>query len=221
MRVYYFTDAQSALSNIALRRIKVSRVEDLNDPFELLGVDVSDKRYRPAFRKTRGDINRDKGLICFSKSWRNPLLWGHYAQKHTGICLGFDVPDHLLVSVIYAKRLLKMAIDPKTKRPKPTEDDIDKLLRTKFFDWKYEDEMRCFVRLNHETEVESGRHFYSFSEHLELREVVLGLQCELPIQGVRRIVADCKPSVKVLKARISFTRFEVRESKSASRERKA
>ena len=76
---YYLTGAQFALSNLALRRIKISRFLDLNDPFELLGVDVIDPAQRIAFRAMKQEINESKGLICFSKSWRNPLMWGHYA----------------------------------------------------------------------------------------------------------------------------------------------
>lgn len=216
MRVYYLTGAQFALNNLALRRIKIARFEDLNDPFELLGVDVGDKEHRAAFRATKEQINESKGLICFSKSWSNPLMWGHYAEKHTGMCLGFDVPDKLLAPVIYAKRLLKMEIDPKTRKPKPTERVVNQLLRTKFYDWKYEDEMRLFVELDHDT-VESEKYFYSFSGDLMLREIILGPRCELPIEGVRSIVADFKPPVVVSKSRIAFTRFEVLENKVASR----
>lgn len=216
MRVYYLTGAQFALSDLALRRIKIARFEDLNDPFELLGIDVEDKEQRSAFRALKEQINESKGLICFSKSWSNPLMWGHYAEKHTGMCLGFDVPDKLLSPVIYAKRLLKMDIDPKTQKPKPTEQILDKLLRTKFYDWKYEDEIRLFVELDHDT-VESGKYFYSFTEDLMLREIILGPRCELPIEGVRNVVADFKQPVVVLKSRIAFTRFEVLENKSASR----
>lgn len=215
MRVYYLTGAQFALSNLALRRIKIARFEDLNDPFELLGVDVGDRDHRAAFRETKEQINKNKGLICFSKSWGNPLMWGHYAEKHTGVCLGFDVPDNLLAPVIYAKSLLKMEIDPKSKKPKPTEKVMNQLLRTKFFDWKYEDEMRLFVDLDHDT-VESGKYFYSFSNDLILREIILGPRCDLPIEGVRNIVADFKSPVVVLKSRIAFTRFEVLENRSAS-----
>jgi hypothetical protein len=216
MRVYYLTGAQFALSNLALRRIKIARFEDLNDPFELLGVDVGDKEHRAAFRATKEKINESKGLICFSKSWSNPLIWGHYAEKHTGICLGFDVPAKLLAPVIYAKRLLKMEIDPKTRKPKLTEKVVNQLLRTKFFDWKYEDEMRLVVELDDDT-VESGKYFYSFSKDLMLREIILGPRCELPIEGVRNIVAEVKSPVVVLKSRIAFTRFEVLENKVASR----
>ena len=216
MRVYYLTGAQFALSNLALRRIKIARFEDLNDPFELLGVDVRDRKLRTALRTTKKKINESKGLICFSKSWHNPLMWGHYAEKHTGMCLGFDVPKKRLASVNYAKLRLKIEIDPETKRPNPAAEFMKKLLRTKFEDWKYEEEMRLFVGLDHDT-VESGKYFYPFSEDLMLREIILGPRCELPIKGVRNIVADFKPPVVVLKSRIAFTRYEVLEHKVASR----
>jgi len=129
MRVYYLTGAQFALSNLALRRIKISCFEDLNDPFELLGADRTDKDHRAAFRQMKERINESKGLICFSRQWNNPLLWGHSAEKHTGICMGFDVPDGRLQAVIYAKRLLKINVDPKTKRPKLTDEVVGRLLR--------------------------------------------------------------------------------------------
>jgi len=81
MRVYYLTGEQFGLSNLALRRLKVARFEDLNDPFELLGVDIGDRAIRTALRATKKQINDTKGLICFSRSWKNPLMWGHYAEK--------------------------------------------------------------------------------------------------------------------------------------------
>ena len=216
MRVYYLTGAQFALSNLALRRIKVSRFSDLNDPFELLAVDINNKEYRPAIRSTKEEINKSKGLVCFSRSWSNPLMWGHYGERHTGICLGFDVPDEMLADVIYAKKLLKLEIDKKTKKPMLTEEVMKKLLLTKFYDWQYENEVRLFVELDLD-KIESGKYFYSFSNDLILREVILGPHCELPIEGVRNIVASFTPSVRVIKSRIAFTKFEVRENKVASK----
>ena len=93
MRAYYLTGSQFALSNLALRRIKISRFGDLNDPFELLAVDLADKAHRRAFRATKEQLAESKGLICLSRSWANPLLWGHYAERHTGMALGFEVAE--------------------------------------------------------------------------------------------------------------------------------
>ena len=216
MRVYSRTGAQFALSNLALRRIKIARFEDLNDPYELLGVDVGDSKLRTAFRKIKERINDEGGLICFSKSWRNPLMWGHYAEKFTGMCLGFDIPKNQLAPVIYAKRPLKIEMDPETKRPKPTKKFMEQLIRRKFSDWEYEGAMRCFVELDRKT-VESGKYYRSFSKDLMLREIILGPRCELPIEGVRKIAADFKPPVVVLKSRLAYTRYDVVEHKVASR----
>ena len=133
-----------------------------------------------------------------------------------GMCLGFDIPDDLLAPVTYAKRRLKMEVDPETRIPKSPEKFMGRLIRRKFIDWKYEDEIRLFVRLDHAT-VESGKYFCPFSEKLKLREIILGPRCELPIEGVRNIVADFKPPVVVLKSSIAYTRYEVVMHKVASR----
>ncbi|MDB5935749.1 MAG: hypothetical protein JWQ01_3093 [Massilia sp.] len=215
MRVYYLTGAQSALSNLALGRVKISRFADLNDPFELLAVDLKDKEHRKAFRATKEKLNGNKGLICLSRSWSNPVLWGHYAEKHTGIALGFEVEAKHMANVIYAKTPLKIPIDKKTNRPILSESLMDRLLRTKFHDWKYEDEMRIFVGLDHKTK-ESGMYFYDFSADFQLREVVLGPKCELPIASIRAIVAGYSPQVIVTKSRIAFSSFRVVENIVAS-----
>jgi len=188
----------------------------LNDPFELLAVDLADKDHRKAFRTMKDQINADKGLICLSESWSNPLFWGHYAERHTGIALGLEIPEKLLAPVIYATKPLKIPIDKRTGTPKLSETLVNELLRTKFADWKYEKEMRLFVRLDHSTK-ESGMYFYDFSNDLQLREVVLGPRCELPISRVRSLVAGWTPPVEVIKARIAFSKFRVVKHKVASR----
>ncbi|NKK82626.1 DUF2971 domain-containing protein [Rhizobium leguminosarum bv. viciae] len=43
--------------------------------------------------KTRQGLNVAFGLLCMSTTWQEPLLWSHYADKHKGMCLGFDVDD--------------------------------------------------------------------------------------------------------------------------------
>jgi hypothetical protein len=93
---------------------------------------------------------------------------------------------------------------------------IDYLIRTKFRDWKYEDELRLFTKLDHST-AQGGLHFLPFSKRLQLREVILGPRCSLPVAGVRKLVATFPVKVSVIKARIAFTRFEVLENRAATR----
>jgi hypothetical protein len=219
MRVYYLTSSHFAISNIALRRIKISRFEDLNDPFELLAIDLRDKEHRRAFKKTKEQINATKGLICVSRHWSNPLVWGHYAEKHTGIALGFEVKKELLAEVIYTNVPYKIPIDNRTNRPIVSEGLMDKLIRTKFFDWKYEDELRIFVQLDPKTK-EAGLYFYNFSQDFQLREIILGPKCELPIDNIREMVSSFDPIVSVIQARIAHRSFRVVKFKLKSRIKK-
>jgi len=215
MRLYYLCPQQFGVSNLALRRLKIARFGDLNDPFELLAIDIADKGHRRVFRAVKDELNKNKGLICLARSWRNPLMWGHYAERHTGMALGFDVNENFVKPVVYAKKLHKIAFDQAEKKPNLTFEVMERLLRTKFYDWKYEDELRAFVQLDHAT-AEAGMYFFDFGEHLILREVILGARCSLPIERVRRIVSDYEISVEVSKARIAFSSFRVVKDQSGS-----
>ena len=42
MHVYHFLCAKFGLEALRKRRLRVSRIMDLNDPFEFLGVDLSE-----------------------------------------------------------------------------------------------------------------------------------------------------------------------------------
>ena len=97
MRVYHFLPAEFALASISLKRIKIARLSEVNDPFELQALNVGGrKKFRAALSEWKGDLDQTKGMLCFSKSWQDPVLWSHYANRHHGICLGFDVEDELV-----------------------------------------------------------------------------------------------------------------------------
>lgn len=63
MRVFYLTTSQFALSNIALRRLKVARLNDLNDPFELLAIDVAAFDLRVGMSAKKRQIDLREGLM--------------------------------------------------------------------------------------------------------------------------------------------------------------
>ncbi len=100
-RAYYFTSADYGLSGIALRRLKVARFSDANDPFELLGVRLRDRKVRKAVKDFKKRCNETTGLLCFSQDWTKPILWSYYAEKHRGVCLGFDLKSDLVRDVNY------------------------------------------------------------------------------------------------------------------------
>jgi hypothetical protein len=214
MRVYHFLNTTYAISNLSLKRLKVSRFSQLNDPFELLAADLLDSQDQAALAGFKNNIDKSKGMICFSAEWSNPLLWGHYAEKHSGMALGFDIPDNLLAEVKYTAYRPKIVFDPQKRRVVDGQSVMDRLIRTKFIDWKYEDEHRMFVELDPSTQ-EAGNYFIDFSPELLLREVILGLKCELPVTRVKQLLGNDVGNVKVLKAGMSRRSFKVIEDRTA------
>ena len=213
MRVYHFTSAKYAIDDIKRKRLKVSRFNELNDPFELLAADLLDPKHRQAFANFKNEVNDKAGIICFSGGWGNPLLWGHYAVKHTGIALGFDVSDEMLIDVRYTSSRPKIEFDKINRRVVDGHQVLDKLISTKFTDWKYEDESRMYVKLDQSSN-EKGMYFVDFSSDLILREVVLGMNCSESVEEVRKLVDSDVTKVKVIKAGMALRKFKVIEDRS-------
>ena len=173
-------------------------------------MNLSDDEKRQAVEGWRDQINASKGVICFSSTWENPVLWGHYADKHRGMALGFEVKDDLLFRVRYENYRFELPRDPVSNRAKPDEETVDRILSTKFSDWKYENEWRFFVKLE-DVRPEPGLCFENFSEALKLTEVILGLKCETPKEEIRDLIAATELTAKVIKARIAHDEFKVIE----------
>lgn len=99
MRVYKFLKFDHVVKTVVLNRLKISTLNNLNDSFEFDFelVDKNKKYDAASLIKEKNDWKKcmaEKfGFISFSSSYHNPLLWGHYADNGTGICLGFDILD--------------------------------------------------------------------------------------------------------------------------------
>lgn len=82
----------------------------------------------------------DIGILCLTEQWNEPLFWGHYAAKHTGICIGFSTDldvFRLAEKIVYQDEL------PVILRPQDdNETMVQKALLTKSRAWEYECEWR-------------------------------------------------------------------------------
>ena len=169
MKVYHFINCRYGIRAIQEKKLKVSRIDGLNDPFELLSIDLSHKSQRPAHRKRKADINDKYGLHCFSKDWKSPLLWSHYADNHRGICLVFDVPETRLVEIEYKAERLVDNDGLQEDSTLISDTDHEQLLKTKFEQWQYEEEWRWIINLN-EAKKEGEHYFSEFSSDLTLKK---------------------------------------------------
>ena len=214
MRVYHFLNEKYGLQALRDCRLKVSRISDLNDPFELLAPRLSDPELRRGFLRTKSNLSKNRGLLCFSKNYRNPVQWSHYAERHRGLCLGFDVPDEFLMHVTYT-----------AKRPPPDdlfsdsqsvkEDTMKKFLVTKFSHWRYESEVRFFVPLE-DKDPQSGHYFFYFSDRLRLEQVIVGAESTISRSQIGELLEVQHGNVERFKVRPAFTSFRIVRNWKAS-----
>jgi hypothetical protein len=126
-------------------------------------------------------------------------MWSHYADRHRGLALGFDIDQAVLKQVSYIEH-----------RPVLTRIDIEvthTLLFNKYAGWSYEREARIYTSLD-DRDSETGLYFGDFSEQLVLREVIAGPLCEVRKQELRRATGSTS-RVKFSKARLAFNTFRV------------
>lgn len=208
MRLYYMTSRDIAEIILRERRMKLSLFHELNDPFELLGASIGEKDARQLFRVLHSHWAKTIGIISLSDNWKSPVMWAHYAQKHYGLCFGFDIPDDLAHEVQYQGERLKHLIDRSRQLMGLNEQSLKTVLLTKYKEWSYEREWRLFGTLKEPDPV--TRYYYlNFGKSFVLREVIIGARCPLNVADVVKLVGNVEMSVTVRKARAAFTKFEI------------
>lgn len=121
----------------------------------------------------REDIGQ-RGVFSLASSWNCPLMWSHYADEHHGVCIEYDMSDHMFSSLepvdYHRTRSIKVSelIDWKVNRSESAE----RLILQTFFlakapQWKYEKEWRDIE--GHSGEVDAP---------VRLSAVYFGLRCD-------------------------------------------
>jgi hypothetical protein len=114
----------------------------------------------------RAGILDEHGIICFSKSHSNLLLWSHYAKDHTGFCLGFDEEALRELPSLAAHGSVKYYADAPVFRcfQDPPEKFVSDVIFHKSLCWSYEEEYRFVLQRQGKVEFRSDA----------LKEVILG-----------------------------------------------
>lgn len=210
MIVYHFINAKFGLKAIRERRLKVSDLDGVNDLFDFLSVAAPTKQDRKILKEWRREMAQDIGLICFSRNWHSPVQWAHYADRHGGLCLGFDIPNENLGQVNYVR---SRPAWPTTKRlPEDWSKDeeskiIHQLLYTKYAHWSYEDEYRLFT--TRRSQESDGQYYVNFYEELKLVRVLVGARSKLTRADLRAALGDIGPQVETFKVRPAFETFSI------------
>ncbi|MFO3720566.1 DUF2971 domain-containing protein [Pseudomonas sp. HLMP] len=209
MMVYHFCNEQYGLQNIERSRLKVATVMDLNDPFEMMCLSSEDPETRKSLRFFKSRIADLYGMLCFSKTYASPVQWGHYGDRHKGICLAFEIDDSSLHTVEY--RNGRMIFDPESYLSKSKEQKYDfmlRQLRIKHSEWSYEKEVRQIFLLEKSQSID-GLYFMPFSEIGSLRQVIVGCNSSLKRSKLAAVLRNDYPEVEIFKVRTAFKQYKI------------
>lgn len=165
----YLSLNENNIKSLRERYLWLSNLRDFNDPYE--GNIRIDRNYRKeeidAFCYLRKDIatqeditaiyanpisffdnamdrlSANEKFCCFSTINNNILMWAHYANKHTGICLEFDLlkdEDETLTRTLLPVRYTN--VNKSYNYVHNPDGYLLRLLFTKSLDWAYEHEYR-------------------------------------------------------------------------------
>lgn len=210
MELYHFIGEKYGLEAIEKQRLKASSLNNLNDPFELFAIDLSSSReFRDALNAYKSYLGHKHCLLCFSKAWRSPVLWSHYADRHKGMALVFEVEDAQVAHVKYRKQRIKI-----NEARLENEDTTKHLLTTKYIEWSHEQEARVFTPLE-DVVHDGGLLFVPFNGTLALKSVILGA---LATTEDSKIKEKLPPGVtiNVIRSRMAFKSFDIVRNKLRS-----
>ncbi len=216
--IYKFLSVENAFRVMEKHALKVSLIRELNDIYDcgptlrLLGANPRDVDLSST-EEPDLPIADISGLLCFSKNYRSPLLWGHYAEGAKGIALGFH-PDHFQwknqIHVEYREDRPVMESDPAT-------DDTASILLKLFSEyfgvkgvqWKYEDEVRYLLEL--EDCVPRKRMYFAKFPSRAIREVIVGPRSSVRCSYLQHFLAAHYKGIGVSlhSAHLHSKRFEV------------
>jgi len=211
LKLYYFTSKDFGLQSLRDKRLKVARFNELNDPFDFVGIALNTSADRLAIKPIKSRLDKATGLLCMSTTWQEPLLWGHYADKHKGVCLEFSCEPKDWHKVTYREERPKLKTFGKKQISDLTEADIQRISKMKFSKWEYEQEYRMFVPLEN-PDLVSGIYFKSFDENMRLTKVILGSRCEVETDRIHALCRHNGSKVRLIKARPAHLSFNVIKS---------
>jgi hypothetical protein len=153
-------------------------------------------------------------FASFSKSPDIPLLWSYYAEKHKGICIGYNLDNGLFNDegrnvfaspVNYMTEIQKIYFDPEKNS-----EFVGKWITTKSFHWQHEKEVRLiYLRFPYVEEYKC-----IFHDKKMISKIVFGINTEqAAIDKVTSIINDKYPNQEIIfsKMKIGSELFTLEE----------
>ena len=168
--------------------IKTSTLGSVNDPYEISAIKVSENDVEELICLSDYPELFSYRFVCMSRSYSNPVMWGNYANKHNGVCLGIDIEksSEYLHCVKYNSDILKLGKNYPNK--------LEEILNHKYYGWSFEEEERFYTNNEYE----------HFSDEFKLKEIIFGKK----VDSFDMIKYNCL-EYKLYKMKMNSTHFRM------------
>lgn len=154
---YYGNASDYAVTNLKSGEVSFVDIFQMNDPFEAIckydqkinnhtdiPLSPQQKNLIKCYENSLSQSNTDElkckyNILCLSEEYDNPLMWAHYANSHTGFCVGYDKDEIESISLKLKK------IHYQDTVPSLNNCNNEEVLFFKYNCWSYEKEWRAIV----------------------------------------------------------------------------
>ncbi len=194
-------DLDRILDIINNKRIYMPSFDELNDPFESYLVNFNLSYAGASIGEVAGErpsiideIFKPYGILSLTDNCRNQAMWASYSNMYKGICLGFEnLPK--VKPIKYIKQTQKIP-ELNLEEIKIKDKDIEKILMSKYTNWKYEQEYRML----------SKDKFYNIEKHLKL--IIIGHRIDNNIKNM--LYHECiKNNIEVYTTHIDYIKNKI------------
>lgn len=176
-------DLKPILDMIVLDKIYGAKLNELNDPmegalFSLMDTDVDEKIKQ--LKKNKWDTR----ICSFSKTYKNALMWAHYADGFRGCCIGVEVKTNSWkkTDVIYDANV-KLDLDTIS---------AENLFTNKHPLWEYEKEVRYIKAPG-----KNNQRSINSTFKVKVREIYFGTRVDRSIEKMITTIAEAvNPKLK-------------------------
>lgn len=207
IRLYHFSAKPWALKTLWERRLKITRYDEFDDPFEAMPFDRSGRAASAFCDKFAERIAAARhGVVCFSATWQSAQMWAQYADRHTGLCLGFDVARDFARTIDYVERPLAVPADLRRQHRRLPIEVLEAALQHKPAHWRHQQEWRVRAPLD---SLDDRIGYLPFDHDIELREVILGARCSLQPADIVHAAQSPPLDVEIFATRAAAGRFGI------------
>lgn len=177
----------------------------------------------------RAEVLRKETVLasCFSKVNDSILMWSHYADKHTGVCIEFERPCNDFIDVkynnkrnlLYLSELVRKSLGYELCNEKINSKDktvIDIVLKPFIYkakSWKYEKEVRCLLsKESNNVSYNEQCKKYLYKMPYKIKRIYLGCKIDKTCEDYINLMNLAKNNeIEVAQFDISKRKFELLE----------